>query len=323
MSLEKRYRRLLAWYPKRHRATYEEEMVAVLLAGSAPGRRWPGVRDTCDLLRGGLAVWLRHAGGAESRRHWHEAFAIATVVAPIVLLVVETGPALAYVLRTLMIPVLVPEPALRTLAMALPYGVVAVSAWLGRRTAAAVLAWGWTVLYAWLVSSPFGPVPAVRMVRDGALLVGGGGTTAVQLALPTALLAMTLTLAPWSPRPGAGRTGTPVRPPGPGVGRLAGWSAAALAAEVASAWTFSPWARALPLLVPLAAVAVSARSAVGRRAAFILLPFMGVAMAWPRWGAEPSDLAALAALSAAAVAVPAVVARLAGTRGAASGPASA
>ncbi|MEV0201625.1 hypothetical protein [Nonomuraea sp. NPDC050691] len=312
MSLEKRYRRLLAWYPKRHRATYEEEMVAVLLAGSDPGRRWPGARDTFDLLRGGLAVWLRHAGGAESRRHWHEALAVAALVAPIALLVLKAGPVLAYAVGFPPIPRPVSEPMLQTLAVAVPYGVVAVLARLGRRKAAAAVAWGWTALYVWLVAGSSGSgLATVYVIRGGVLLVTGGGGAAVRLALPAALLAVTLTLAPSS------------RPYGRIVGRLAGWSAAALAAEVASTWIFSPWASAVSLLVPLAAVVVAARSAVGRRATVILLPFMGVAMAWPWWGGSPSDDAALATLAAVAVAVPAVVAWLGRTRGTAAEPAKA
>jgi hypothetical protein len=55
-ELERRYRRLLAWYPKEHRSLHEEEMIAVLLAGSAAGQSRPTVRDTLDLVRGGFSI---------------------------------------------------------------------------------------------------------------------------------------------------------------------------------------------------------------------------------------------------------------------------
>ena len=39
--LERRYRRLLAWYPARHRRTYGEEMIGVLLASAPDGQQHP------------------------------------------------------------------------------------------------------------------------------------------------------------------------------------------------------------------------------------------------------------------------------------------
>ncbi|WP_327588621.1 hypothetical protein OHA25_17455 [Nonomuraea sp. NBC_00507] len=69
-ALERRYRRLLTWYPKDHRARHEEEMLAVLLAASAPGQSRPSGRDAFDLVRGGLAIRLRRVAPPGSRRHW-------------------------------------------------------------------------------------------------------------------------------------------------------------------------------------------------------------------------------------------------------------
>ena len=58
--LERRYRRLLALYPRAFRCEHEEEMLGVLLAG-AGGRRSPGVSEVADLLRS--AAWMRFRPG--------------------------------------------------------------------------------------------------------------------------------------------------------------------------------------------------------------------------------------------------------------------
>ena len=55
--LERRYRRLLAWYPKAFRREHEDEMLVVLMAGARNGRRRPGLADSADLIRN--ATWMR------------------------------------------------------------------------------------------------------------------------------------------------------------------------------------------------------------------------------------------------------------------------
>jgi hypothetical protein len=55
--LERRYRRLLAWYPKAFRSEHEDEMLVVLMAGARNGRRRPGLADSADLIRN--AFWIR------------------------------------------------------------------------------------------------------------------------------------------------------------------------------------------------------------------------------------------------------------------------
>lgn len=55
--LERRYRRLLAWYPKAFRREHEDEMLVVLMAGARDGRRRPGLADSADLIRN--AIWMR------------------------------------------------------------------------------------------------------------------------------------------------------------------------------------------------------------------------------------------------------------------------
>jgi hypothetical protein len=50
-QLERRFRWLLAWYPKAFRREHEDEMLAVLMAGAGDGRRRPGLADSADLIR--------------------------------------------------------------------------------------------------------------------------------------------------------------------------------------------------------------------------------------------------------------------------------
>jgi hypothetical protein len=56
-QLERRYRRLLACYPRAFRREHEEEMLMVLLASAREGRQRPGVPDSVNLLW--HALWLR------------------------------------------------------------------------------------------------------------------------------------------------------------------------------------------------------------------------------------------------------------------------
>src|SRR5258706_8314392 len=58
-ALERRYRRLLAWYPADHRRVHAEEMVGVLLAAAPQDRRRPSIADALDLIKGGLQTRIR------------------------------------------------------------------------------------------------------------------------------------------------------------------------------------------------------------------------------------------------------------------------
>ncbi|WP_214416954.1 hypothetical protein [Sphaerisporangium fuscum] len=298
MNLEDRYRRLLAWYPREHRALHEEEMVAVLLAAAATGRDRPSIREMFDLLQGAFAIRLRRAVGPVSRRHWHAAFNLAALLAPIWLLITELGRAAAYAGHALRNAEMGPGMALKTLAIALPYGVIAFLAWRNSRMVAAAVAWGWTVLYAGLVASPpdLGLSP-IYVMWDGVLLVGSGFESVVRFVLPACLTAVMLTF-------------TPSSGPAPlGARRLVGWTAVMLAGVVASTQIPLPWAGYLPLLVFAVAAVVAVRSPVGRRAVFIVSPLMSVTLGWLRWVEDPANLPVVAALSVAVLAVTAWLAR--------------
>ncbi|HEY6501165.1 MAG TPA: hypothetical protein VIZ20_17180 [Streptosporangiaceae bacterium] len=61
-DLERRYRRLLAFYPRKFRAENSEEVLAVLLDCAQDGQTRPGRGATADLLKGALWMRLRPPG---------------------------------------------------------------------------------------------------------------------------------------------------------------------------------------------------------------------------------------------------------------------
>jgi hypothetical protein len=57
-QLERRYRRLLAFYPKAFRREHEQEMLAVLIADAAEGQRRPSLDEAIDLVRNAILMRL-------------------------------------------------------------------------------------------------------------------------------------------------------------------------------------------------------------------------------------------------------------------------
>ena len=57
-QLERRYRRLLAFYPKAFRREHEQEMLAVLIAGAAEGQRRPSLPEAIDLVMNAIVMRL-------------------------------------------------------------------------------------------------------------------------------------------------------------------------------------------------------------------------------------------------------------------------
>jgi len=62
-NLERRYRRLLAFYPRAFRRENGEEILAVLLACAQEGQQRPELAASADLIRGAVRAWLRPAPG--------------------------------------------------------------------------------------------------------------------------------------------------------------------------------------------------------------------------------------------------------------------
>jgi hypothetical protein len=58
-SLERGYRRLLAFYPRAFRRENEEEILAVLMATAEDGQQRPGLAISADLIRSGVLMRLR------------------------------------------------------------------------------------------------------------------------------------------------------------------------------------------------------------------------------------------------------------------------
>lgn len=56
--LERRYRRLLAFYPTAFRRGHEQEMLSVLLAGAAEGQRRPSPDEAIDLVSNAILMRL-------------------------------------------------------------------------------------------------------------------------------------------------------------------------------------------------------------------------------------------------------------------------
>ncbi len=68
-DLERRYRRLLAFYPRAFRSEHEQEILSVLMAGAAAGQRRPGLAESGDLLKHATWMRLRHPTSWEERHH--------------------------------------------------------------------------------------------------------------------------------------------------------------------------------------------------------------------------------------------------------------
>jgi hypothetical protein len=81
-ALERRYRRLLAWYPAEHRGVHGEEMIGVLLASAGPGQRRPRVADALDLIKSGLQARLRRGRYDGSDTRWRDTLAVTSLAIP-------------------------------------------------------------------------------------------------------------------------------------------------------------------------------------------------------------------------------------------------
>jgi hypothetical protein len=68
-KLERRYRRLLAFYPRRFRRDREQEVLSVLMAGAGADRRRPGLAESSDLVGHGLWMRLRYGTAWERSHH--------------------------------------------------------------------------------------------------------------------------------------------------------------------------------------------------------------------------------------------------------------
>ena len=81
-ALERRYRRLLAWYPAGYRAANADDMLGVALARSASGQRWPEPGEAVNLIASGAGERL--AGMLRQPDHQDTA-AVLAIAGPLLL----------------------------------------------------------------------------------------------------------------------------------------------------------------------------------------------------------------------------------------------
>ncbi|WP_326823614.1 hypothetical protein [Streptosporangium sp. NBC_01756] len=265
--LEARYRRLLACYPREHRARHEEEMIGVLLAAAGPGREHPDPREVFDVVKGGILIRLQRSLGPEAAAHWRDALNVAAIVAPLHLLVLSLGSSA---------PVLWPgtwEPvgflqAVLVVVRLLPYPLILGLALRGSRWAAAG-AWIWAAAESAVstvstmeIMKHLGPdAPSVHPLTPGGV--------AFQ-AVPGCVVALLLTLAP-RPAEGAALIGHR---------RLLHWSVAAVLSLAAlNVITYllppdGPDGLRVDLILIAMACGVASRTPVGRRAILLMVPIL-------------------------------------------------
>jgi hypothetical protein len=187
--LERRYRRLLAWYPAAYRAANAEEMLGVALAAAPPGRRWPSLGESASLVLSGVRLRLRLTLTGLRGDAWQGAAALVALIGPVLIATIHaesvTG-ALASGLTGFR-----ERPSVSAMVLTAGWSLVAVAAWLRwRRTAAVGASLGAIGEAAHLaVVYPSGPPSA-------------GVSWQLVLAGVTALAALTLVARPEaSPRP--------------------------------------------------------------------------------------------------------------------------
>ncbi len=200
-ALERRYRRLLAWYPAGHRRAYGEEMIGVLMAAAPGGARRPGLAGAADLVRGGLRARFRAGVRWFAGADWPGALAVCSVAVPVILASYFTArwlrEVIAGVLNGYSQPVSVHvESALVVLALAAP----PLLALRWRRTGAVVA----LALAGWYLIIVFGSLPGEishfgisQLWQWPWLAQGEGISSSLALLLGAAALA-------WSPGPRRG-----------------------------------------------------------------------------------------------------------------------
>ena len=98
-ALERRYRRLLAWYPAQHRNAHGDEMIGVLLASARDGQRRPRRSDALDLALGGMRIRIRAILAGQFDPSFTDALAVYSIAAPVMWMIILLALASVYALR--------------------------------------------------------------------------------------------------------------------------------------------------------------------------------------------------------------------------------
>lgn len=183
--LEQHYQRLLRCYPARHRRIYEGEMLAVLLAGARPGQRYPGLRETANLLRSAMAARVAAMVVGLGRRRWGEAAAAVGILAPALLVGLAVRSLLSVATWSVRLGEAVPGLAtwpLRGWVELLGWLAVLVCALADWRVTAAATAWGVLLIDIAALSQRY-PTQPMAVLHDLApFLLGLTATGALSLA---------------------------------------------------------------------------------------------------------------------------------------------
>ncbi|HEV7708999.1 MAG TPA: hypothetical protein VGP16_12455 [Asanoa sp.] len=172
-DLEKRYQRLLAWYPWSHRRVYEDEMLAVLVTGARPGQRWPSLGEAANLVASGLRARAGAAVPAVAGPAWRAAATVFGLLAAILLLSQR-------VVRLFDVIPNEPELYLR----AIGWGGVVLAVLFGLRRFAAALAWVTVLGEMVLVAQRYDPNPVSAVALSRPLALGLLAAAALSVSGP-------------------------------------------------------------------------------------------------------------------------------------------
>jgi hypothetical protein len=84
-ALERRYRRLLAWYPPDYRVANTEEMLGVALAAAKPGQSRPGAAESASLIVSGIRMRLGGVRAGLRESSWQDAAGVLAIIGPILI----------------------------------------------------------------------------------------------------------------------------------------------------------------------------------------------------------------------------------------------
>jgi hypothetical protein len=287
-ALERRYRRLLAWYPAAYRAANTDDMLGVALARSAPGQRWPEPGEAVNLIVSGIGERL---GGILPQQDQRDTAAVLAIAGP-VLLAAAAGRTIAgpFLFDPTMTFPAAPRLLVEAIAFAIWWMLVALAGMLGWRRAAAAGAClglaGQAVMLTLAVSGYGGPLMVAYWQAVVALVAAASALGSLRSQgrplswrAVTALAAAAAILAGWPAAEVASVTYTPITANSGTISDplsgIDGWLGDGLFA--------------LTLILMLAAIA-ALRPAVRRRAVVLLLPaFVTTALAcWGFRGFRPA-----------------------------------
>jgi hypothetical protein len=291
VALERRYRRLLGWYPRAYRAANADDMLGVALARSAPGRRWPEPGEAVNLIISGTGERL---GGMLRQPDGRDTAAVLAIAGPLLLAAGAMRTAASPFLFMPAIPALVTQQRMVVTAVAFAawWALVALAGMLRWRRVAAAGAClglaGQVVLLVLAVSGYAGPLLVAYWQAGAALVTATAALGSLRSQgrplswrAVTALAAASAILAGWPAvemafvkiTSGTANSGTISDP----LWGIEGWLTDGLFA--------------VTLILMIAAISVL-RPAVRRRAIVLLLPaFVTTALAcWGFQGFLPNGI---------------------------------